>query len=182
MLLGIACGRATPPGATTPETERRRCTAALRFQEPTERVPREPTEGVVGAPTESAFSRPAESAPPQPTENALERRPQCLAENSQGDSGDRPCTTISLVLLCEDGTRSALQIGDEIGACYPIDSADALLRARCWWAGEGSLVEVRREGGALIVFRTTVDEYTGTGEPQRIGSLKIPPGAIVETL
>jgi hypothetical protein len=137
-LFASACGGAPPGGGgTTVEPERRRCTAALRFQEPAE----------------------AEESDPAP-----------------------PRTAITLVLICEDRSTASFPVGDEVGACYPIDAAGALLRARCWWAGVGAIVEVHRRGDALIVVRSAVDEHTGIGAPRTVGELEVSEGADVGTL
>jgi hypothetical protein len=95
---------------------------------------------------------------------------------------DRPRTDVSLVLICEgEGTRR-VAIGAEVGACFGSDAGDALLRARCWWGGDGAILEVRTEDDALVVRRAGIDEEGGAGALEETARLPLPEGAHVQPL
>jgi hypothetical protein len=93
-----------------------------------------------------------------------------------------PRTVVSLVLICEEEPVQRATLGSEVGACYPIESQGVLLRARCWWGGEGSVIEVRRQDDVLVVERSGIDEHTGTGPPSEVSRMDVPEGAHVEAL
>lgn len=98
------------------------------------------------------------------------------------DTADRPRTRVSLVLICEREPTRRVLLGDEVGACYGIDDEGALLRARCWWAGEGAMIEVVRDADALVVRRAAIEESTGVGAFEETTRLDVPPGAQIQAL
>lgn len=95
---------------------------------------------------------------------------------------DRPATRVSLVLLCENESPRRVLLGDEVGACFRIEEERALLRARCWWAGEGAMIEVAHETDALIVRRAAIHEASGISAFEEIARLEVPPRARVQAL
>jgi hypothetical protein len=64
-----------------------------------------------------------------------------------------PHTRVTLVRICEPGGTETQAIGSEIGICQFADPGDALMRARCWWAGNGSEIEVHRVLRQIVVRR-----------------------------
>lgn len=126
---------------------------------------------------------------PGPTTPAEQPRRECTAalrfqEPEVPASDDEPPRTdVSLVLICESDPTRRVAIGSEVGACFSIEAGDgSLLRARCWWAGQGALIDVRRAGDALEVRRADIDEHTGTGTMESVSELPVPDDADVQTL
>ncbi|MDQ3035874.1 MAG: hypothetical protein M3Y87_25955, partial [Myxococcota bacterium] len=94
-----------------------------------------------------------------------------------------PRTAVSLVLICENEPTRRLAIGSEVGACFAIEAGEgSLLLARCWWAGQGALIDVRRDGDVLEVRRADIDEHTGTGSLEPASELPVPENADVRAL
>ncbi len=69
-----------------------------------------------------------------------------------------PHTRVTLVRICEPGGTETRPIGSEIGICQFADPGDALMRARCWWAGNGSEIEVHRVLRQIVVRRAELHE------------------------
>ncbi|AKF05362.1 hypothetical protein DB32_002511 [Sandaracinus amylolyticus] len=104
-------------------------------------------------------------------------------EVAQTSDEEMPRTAIALALICEDEPIRTVAIGTEVGACFNDEASDgALLRARCWWAGQGAIVVVRRNGEVLEVLRADVDEHTGAGALERVTQLEIPANHVLHTL
>ena len=95
---------------------------------------------------------------------------------------ERPLTAISLVLICEGDPTRRVAIGSEVGACFREEDQASLLRARCWWAGEGASIVVRHEDDALVVRRASFDEATGPGVYEESARLEVPGDADVRPL
>ncbi|WP_236606983.1 hypothetical protein [Sandaracinus amylolyticus] len=104
-------------------------------------------------------------------------------EVAQTSDEEMPRTAIGLVLICEDEPIQTVAIGTEVGACFNDEASEgALLRARCWWAGQGAIVVVRRNGEVLEVLRADVDEQTGIGELEPVTQLEIPANHVLHAL
>lgn len=69
-----------------------------------------------------------------------------------------PHTRVTLVRICEPGGTETQVVGSEVGICQYADPGEALLRARCWWAGEGSELELTRVLRDVIVRRAEVHD------------------------
>lgn len=118
------------------------------------------------------------------------RRECTAALRFQEPGGERPLrddemprTAIHLVLICEDEALRVLPVSTEVGACFSEPASDgALLRARCWWAGQGAVVIVRRDGDRLEALRADVDEHTGTSTLERVVDLEIPANHTLQAL
>lgn len=104
------------------------------------------------------------------------------AEAATDAAEERPLTAISLVLICEGDPTRRVAIGSEVGACFREEDHASLLRARCWWAGEGASIVVRHEDDALVVRRASFDEATGPGEYVESARLEVPDDADVRPL
>lgn len=92
-----------------------------------------------------------------------------------------PRTRVTLVRICQPGGTETQVIGTETGVCQFADPGDALVRAHCWWAGEGSELEVQRVLRQLVVRRAEVHEGSA-GPMQDAGELSLPVGAEVHVL
>ena len=110
--------------------------------------------GAATPPPETAEEEEAEGPPPS---YAVALR----FADAGADENETPQTRVMLVRIAPDGERVARDLGTEVGACYHQDAGDALILARCWWAGAGARYEVRREGDAVIARRAGVDEMEG---------------------
>ncbi len=96
---------------------------------------------------------------------------------------DVPRTRISLVLLCRDEGRSALSIGDEVGACTPTEPRPgALLAAHCWWGPRGAMLEVVSSGPRLVVRRAEVGPDGRLSTWGEAAELPAPDGARIAPL
>jgi hypothetical protein len=93
-----------------------------------------------------------------------------------------PHTRVTLVRICDPGGTETRVIGDEIGVCQFGDPGDALLRARCWWAGRGAEIEVHRVLRRLVVRRAVLDEATGLGPYADSVDLELPASAELNVL
>ena len=69
-----------------------------------------------------------------------------------------PHTRVTLVRICEPGGTETQVIGSEVGICQYAEPGEALLRARCWWAGEGSELELTRVLRDVVVRRAEIHE------------------------
>ncbi|MEQ8455454.1 MAG: hypothetical protein RLO52_31415 [Sandaracinaceae bacterium] len=98
------------------------------------------------------------------------------------DENETPHTRVLLVRIAPDGERVARDLGTETGACYHQDPADALIQARCWWAGAGARYEVRREGDAVIALRADVDEMTEDAALEETARVEVPRAARLQVL
>jgi hypothetical protein len=73
-----------------------------------------------------------------------------------------PHTRVTLVKICEPGGTETRVVGSELGICQFADPGPALMRLRCWWAGDGSELEVHRVLRQLVVRRAELtDEQLG---------------------
>jgi hypothetical protein len=103
-------------------------------------------------------------------------------EEAPEDEAGTPHTRVSLVRISPEGVRTLESLGTEAGACYLEPRVGVLLAARCWWAGQGALYEVRRVGDEVVASRTEVDEMTGSGAPSEVARLAVPSGVQVRVL
>jgi len=92
-----------------------------------------------------------------------------------------PHTRVTLVRICDPGGTETRLIGSELGICQFGDPGAALLRARCWWAGEGSEIEVHRVLRQLVVRRAELHE-DHLGAFTEGAELDVPVGATLDVL
>lgn len=92
-----------------------------------------------------------------------------------------PRTRVTLVRICEPGGTATQLVGVETGVCQFGSAGDALVRARCWWAGQGSEIEVQRVLRQLVVRRAELHDGE-LGPMQDAGELALPVGAEVHVL
>jgi hypothetical protein len=93
-----------------------------------------------------------------------------------------PHTRVTLVRICEPGGTETRVVGSELGVCQFGDPGEALLRARCWWAGDGSEIEVHRVLRQLVVRRAVLTEEGGLGPFEDVVELATPAGAELNVL
>ena len=93
-----------------------------------------------------------------------------------------PRTRVTLVRICDPGGTETRLVGSEVGVCQFAAPAGALLRARCWWAGQGSEITVERVLRQLVARRADVDEETGPGPMTDAAELELPVDARVNVL
>lgn len=83
------------------------------------------------------------------------------------DGTDTPRTHVRLVVIDTEHGRVLDDVGTFSGACTPAnDGLGAVVAARCWWAGAGTDVLVRRDGDRLVVTVIELDEEAGPGPPR----------------
>lgn len=131
-----------------------------------------------------------------PATHAVEpppRRTQCTVTLRFEDQDDAPPgsdpsvvvlphTRVTLVRICDPGGTETRVVGSEVGVCQFGDPGEALLRARCWWAGQGAELEVHRVLRRLIVRRAVLDEHTGLGPFEDSVDLELPVSAELNVL
>jgi hypothetical protein len=129
--------------------------------------------------------------PPAPTTHA-----QCTVtlrfedESPADESGapratsivELPRTRVTLVRICDPGGTETRVIGSEVGVCQFAEPAGALLRARCWWAGQGSEIAVERVLRDLVARRADTSDATGVGPWTDAAELELPVDAQVNVL
>ncbi len=100
-----------------------------------------------------------------------------LLEAESGDD-DIPRSDAWIALIEQNGRREMQPLGTLEGVCHH-ESPDErdVLRVRCWWAGEGLVLRVSREGDRLIVRQVDIDEMTGPGTATEIATIDLPRGA-----
>ncbi|HJL16865.1 MAG TPA: hypothetical protein RMH99_14470 [Sandaracinaceae bacterium LLY-WYZ-13_1] len=103
-------------------------------------------------------------------------------EDAGTDAQDMPHTGVRLVHIAPDGARTVVALSEETGACYHTEAVEALISARCWWAGEGARFIVRREGDAVVAHRAEVHEETGARDLVEAGRVEIPEDAPLQIL
>ena len=89
---------------------------------------------------------------------------------------------MTLVRICDPGGTETRLVGSEVGVCQFGEPGGALLRARCWWAGQGSEITVERVLRQLVARRADFDEETGVGPLTDAAELELPPNATVNVL
>ena len=119
----------------------------------------------------------AESDAPPPT-YAIALR----LEDGGTDEDDTPHTRVRLVRIAPDGERAVADLGEERAACYYREAPGALIAATCWWAGAGGTYELRREGGAVVAYRTPTDEDAGSSAAAEAGRVDVPGDAVLQVL
>ena len=130
--------------------------------------------GGAAPPPSSAADVDEAEAPPEPERWAIALRLQ----DGGTDDSETPHTQVSLVRISPDGERSVIELHDEVGACYPQPArGGALIATRCWWAGQGALWSVRREGDAVVAYRAVEPEEGAPPEPSEAGRLEVPEDA-----
>ena len=134
------------------------------------------------------------SSPPPPAEREREPHARCTValRFEDGDEGASeesaeseialPHTRVTLVRICEPGGTETRVVGTEVGVCMHADAGGALLRARCWWAGEGSEIAVHQDRSELVVRRASWDETTGRAAWTEVLDLALPRNAEVHAL
>ncbi len=93
-----------------------------------------------------------------------------------------PHTQVTLVRICDPGGTETRIVGNELGICQFADPGEALLRARCWWAGRGSELEVFRVLRQIVVRRAELTEESGLSPFSDAVELDLPVGARLNVL
>lgn len=93
-----------------------------------------------------------------------------------------PHTRVTLVRICDPGGTETRIVGSELGVCQFADPGEALMRARCWWAGNGSELEVHRVLRQLVVRRAELTEEGGLTPFSDAVELDLPVGAQLNVL
>ena len=131
------------------------------------------------------------SPPATRSAEPVARRTECtvtlrFADDTAGEGEPSvvaiPHTRVTLVRICDPGGTETRLVGSEVGVCQFGDAGDALLRARCWWAGQGSEIEVHRVLRQLVVRRAVLDEETGLGPFADAIDLDLPASAQLSVL
>ncbi len=106
-----------------------------------------------------------------------------FAEAPTDEATGTPFTRVLLVTIVPDEGRSTTEAGIFEGACqHVVPREGAVLEARCWWAGFGAEVVVRREGDSLVVQRIRLDEHTRAPEPEEAARVELPPRARLDPI
>ena len=125
---------------------------------------------------------------PGPEERAEDEPPPTYAialrlEDAGAREDDTPRTRVMLVAIAPGGDRTVNELRVELGACWHDASRDALITARCWWAGAGAAYAVRREGGAVVARRRSADEVSSDEAPwEEAGRVEVPEDAVLQIL
>ena len=93
-----------------------------------------------------------------------------------------PNTRVTLVRICDPGGTETRIVGSELGVCQFADPGVALMRARCWWAGNGSELEMHRVLRQIVVRRAELTEEGGLGPFSDAVELDLPVGARLDVL
>lgn len=95
-----------------------------------------------------------------------------------------PQTRLVLVLIRDqEGARGETDLGVYPGACsHAAAGGPVLLSARCWWAGQGAVLDVMRRGDELVVRAAQVDEARGQGPFEVVAEVAIPEGATLHPI
>ncbi len=103
-------------------------------------------------------------------------------EELTSDDDGPPRSAIKLVLIREDGPPETTDLGEHDGICsYLSVEPPMLFAARCWWAGELTVVSVTREGDALV-SRQATGEGDVMGEQEEVARTSLPSGANLESI
>ena len=105
-----------------------------------------------------------------------------IEELTDDDEQGPPRSALKLVLIREDGPPEATHLGDHNGICsyLPVE-LPMLFAARCWWAGELTVVTVTREGDELVSRQATGSD-SAMGEQEEIARTELPSGANMEPI
>lgn len=130
---------------------------------------------------------PRASIPDEPAERDEDEPPPTYAialrlEDAGTREDDTPRTRVMLVAIAPGGDRTVNEVRVELGACWHDGSNDALITARCWWAGAGAVYAIRREGGAVVAHRRSADEASGERPWEEAGRVEIPEDAALQIL
>lgn len=127
-------------------------------------------------------TRSVEPAPPRTQCTVTLRFEDDTTDEAEPSVVVLPHTRVTLVRICEPGGTETRVIGSELGICQFGDPGEALLRARCWWAGNGSEIEVYRVLRQLVVRRAVLTEEGGLGPFEDALELDFPVGAQLNIL
>jgi hypothetical protein len=121
-------------------------------------------------------------APPRRTQCtvALRMEDDTAGETEPSDIAI-PHTRVTLVRICEPGGTETRVIGSEAGICQFADPAEALIRVRCWWAGDGSELELHRVLRQIVVRRAVLEDEV-LGPFSDAVELDLPVGAQLNVL
>lgn len=106
-----------------------------------------------------------------------------LEEGPTDEATDTPSTRVVLVAIAPNEGRSTAEVGTFEGVCQlapPVPPV--ILAARCWWAGFGANVEVRRDGDALVAYRAATGERSEPSEPEEAARLALPERAELDPI
>jgi len=126
-------------------------------------------------PDESPVATPAE-----PTTVTVALR---FVEGPEDEASATPSTRVLLVDIDEARGRQTTDLGTYAGVCSHLAvGEDVLLAAQCFWAGEGSRLEVARDGDRLVATRVTLDAERDDVAREELARIALPPSAEIELL
>lgn len=131
-----------------------------------------------GSPTTPGTAAPA----PRRTRCTAALRFEDADEGAAPSDVAMPRTRVTLVRICDPGGTETRVVGTEPGICQFGDPGVALLRARCWWTGQGSELELHRVLRQLVVRRATLTESGELGPFEDVLDLDLPAGAELDVL
>lgn len=106
-----------------------------------------------------------------------------MAEAPTDEPTGTPQTRVLLVRIVPDEGRATEEVGTFQGACTPATPREgAILEVRCWWAGFGAEVFVRRESDALVAYRIQLDEHAPAGVPEEVARMPLPDDARLDLI
>jgi len=103
-------------------------------------------------------------------------------EGPTDQATDTPSTRVVLVAIAPEEGRATAEVGTFEGVCQHAPPVGVVLAARCWWAGFGTDVQVRRDGDELVAYTARVDEQTPATEPAEAARLGLPERAELDPL
>lgn len=129
----------------------------------------------------------AGQTPPPETPPPQEEGPEVtvslrLLDGGEDEETGTPRNHAELALIHPDGRRDVRPIGQLVGVCTHEEVPGAVLGVRCWWAGAGATVTVRRDGDRLHVMSRPVDEETGEGQEEELMAVDLPAGATLHAI
>lgn len=118
------------------------------------------------------------------SQNALARKISVGwgVETLSDDDEIPPRQRVTVSLTDETGAAESIEVGEFVGGCAPsqVDAPEnAITALRCWYAGAGTVLQVFRQGGELVIVRAEIDE--GGEEPsfEEYKRLPVAVGAVV---
>lgn len=103
-------------------------------------------------------------------------------EELVSDEDGPPRSALKLVLIREDGPPESTELGEHDGICsYLSVDRPMLFAARCWWAGQLTVVTVTREGDELVSRQATGTD-TEMGDHEELARTDLPSGANLEPI
>lgn len=120
--------------------------------------------------------RPAEQPPEPPRATLSVRLVDATEEDPASVEEAFPRSTATMILLHQEGGREEQPLGVLEGACsHASAEAPDLIAIRCWWAGSGGVLRVRRVGDALVAAFARTREESGDLPPEERARMPLRP-------